>query len=125
MKPVNMAKSFLLAIVIVGCVHGPVKLNTEPTTSAIRAADEVGAAKVPQAALHLQLAKEELEQAKGLAEKGKKEEAEGMLLRADADAELSVSLSHQEAAKMEAEQALEKVRKLEEESKLPTKGGNP
>ena len=41
------------------------------------------------------------------------------------DAELSVSLSHEEAAKTEANQAREKVRQLEEESKLPKKGENP
>jgi len=64
------------------------------STSGIRAAEEAGAAKVPQASLHLQLAKEELELANGLAEKGKKEEASSMLLRAEADAELAVVLSH-------------------------------
>jgi len=54
------------AAIGLGCASSP-PLRTEASTSGIRAAEEVGAAKVPQASLHLQLAKEELEHAKALA----------------------------------------------------------
>ena len=54
----------------------------------------------------------ELELAKGLAAKGKKEEAESMLLRAEADADLSIVLSHGDAEKSEAMAAVERVRQL-------------
>src|SRR5450830_496156 len=77
--------------IIAGCANVP--LRTEASTSGIRAAEEAGAAKVPQASLHLQLAKEELDLAKGLAAKGEKEQAASMLLRAEADVELAVVLS--------------------------------
>src|SRR5450830_299794 len=86
---------FAMAVVatafVAGCAKAP--LRTEASTSGIRAAEEAGAAKVPQASLHLQLAKEELELAKGLAAKGEKEQAASMLLRAEADVELAVVLS--------------------------------
>ena len=98
-----------------GCASDP-PLRTEASTSGIRAAEEVGAAKVPQASLHLQLAKEELELAKGLAAKGKKEEAASMLLRAEADAELAVVLSHGDAEKSEAMAAVERVRQLRKDN---------
>ncbi|HEY5497372.1 MAG TPA: hypothetical protein VIK19_03465, partial [Syntrophales bacterium] len=92
---------FAVAVVatafVAGCASTPLK--TEASTSGIRAAEEAGAAKVPQASLHLQLAKEELELAKGLAAKGDKKEAKSMLLRAEADAELAVVLSHGDAEK--------------------------
>src|ERR1035437_6570064 len=95
---------FILAVAatttLSGCASAP--LRTEGSTSGIRAAEEAGAAKVPQASLHLQLAKEELESAKGLSAKGEKEKAASMLMRAEADAELAVVLSHKDAEKSEA-----------------------
>jgi hypothetical protein len=100
---------------IVGCASAPLR-TTEATTSGIRAAEEAGAAKVPQASLHLQLAREELERAKELNAKGDKEEAASMLLRAEADAELAVTLSHEDKEKAEARAAIERVRQLRQEN---------
>ena len=54
---------------LAGCGSSP-EVNKEASTSAIRAAEESGASKVPSASLYLQLAKEELEFAKGLAANG-------------------------------------------------------
>jgi hypothetical protein len=109
---------FTVAIVataiVAGCASAP--LRTEASTSGIRAAEESGAAKVPQASLHLQLAKEELELAKGLAKKGATEEAASMLLRSEADAELAVVLSHGNAEKLEAMAAVERVRQLRQDN---------
>lgn len=109
---------FVLAVVattiVVGCANAP--LRTEKSTSGIRAAEEVGAAKVPQASLHLQLAKEELAKAKVLFTKGDKEEAASMLLRADADAELAIVLSHEDAEKTEANEAMTRVRQLRQDN---------
>lgn len=122
MKHVNismLAECVLFAVVIAGCGSSPVVVNQEASTSAIRAAEEVGAANVPSASLYLQLAKEELENAKVLAAKGDKEQAESMLLRAQADAELAVALSRGDAAKKEATQALERVRKLRQDNQSP------
>lgn len=102
------------AVIVAGCANAP--LRTEAATSGIRAAEEAGAIKVPQASLCLQLAKEELELAKGLAAKGKKEEAASMLSRAEADAELAVVLSHEGAEKSEAMAAMERVRQLRQDN---------
>ena len=121
MRHLNMAMlagSVLFAGVIAGCGSSPA-LNKEPTTSAIRAAEEVGASTVPSASLYLQLAKEELEKAKALAVKGEKEQAESMLLRAQADGELAVALSRGDADKTEATQAIERVRQLRQDNQLP------
>ena len=100
--------------IVAGCASAP--LRTEASTSGIRAAEEAGAAKVPQASLHLQIAKEELELARGLAARGEKEKAASMLLRAEADAELAVVLSHGDAEKSEAEAAVERVRQLRKDN---------
>jgi regulator of protease activity HflC (stomatin/prohibitin superfamily) len=112
-----LAGSMLFAIVIAGCGSSP-SLNKEPTTSAIRAAEEVGAASVPSASLYLQLAKEGLEKAKGLAAKGEKEQAESMLLRAQADGELAVALSRGDADRTEATNAIDRVRQLRKDNPI-------
>jgi type IV pilus biogenesis protein CpaD/CtpE len=117
-----MKKSISLTILMVvglalfsGCASAP-PLRTEASTSGIRAAEEAGAVNVPQASLHLQLAKEELELAKGLSTKGEKERAASMLLRAEADAELAVELSHGDAEKAESKAAVERVRQLRQDN---------
>jgi len=106
------AVAVVAVIIVAGCANAP--LRTEASMSGIRAAEEAGAAKVPQASLHLQ--KEELELAKGLAVKGEKEEAASMLSRAEADAELAVVLSHEDAEKSKAMEAVERVRQFQQEN---------
>ena len=75
-----LSGSVLISAMIAGC-GSSAPLNKEASTSAIRAAEEVGAPNVPTASLYLQLAKEEQENAKALAAKGDKEEAESMQFR--------------------------------------------
>jgi uncharacterized protein YpmB len=109
-----LAVAVVAAAIVAGCASAPV--STEASTSGIRAAEEAGAAKVPQASLYLQLAKEELDLAKGMSKEGKKNEAASMLVRAEADAELAVALSRGDAEKLEAQAAAERVRKLRQEN---------
>jgi hypothetical protein len=96
------------------CASTP--LRTETSTSGIRAAEEVGAANVPRAALHLQLAKEELVRAEALAASGRGHEGASWLLRAEADAELSLALSRADAEKTEARAAVARVQQLRKEN---------
>jgi Na+(H+)/acetate symporter ActP len=124
MNKVRLTVFLLFAALIAGCASTPVVVNKEASTSAIRAAEEVGASKVPSASLYLQLAKEELENAKVLATKSNKEQSESMLSRAQADAELAVALSHGDADKKEAALALERVGKLRQDNQLPQKGSD-
>jgi hypothetical protein len=112
-----VAGSLVFAGVMTGCGTSP-ELNKEASTSAIRAAEEVGASTVPTAALYLQLAKEELESAKALSTKGEKEQAESMLSRSQADGELAVALSRGDADKTEATKAIERVRQLRQDNQL-------
>ena len=111
---IAFAMAFAAAAIGAGCSIAP--LRTEASTSGIRAAEEAGAARLPQASLHLQLAKEELDLARELSAKGEKEQAASMLLRAEADAELAVTLSHGDAERLEAEKAMERVRQLRQDN---------
>ena len=109
-----LAVAFVATGIAAGCAS--TGLSTEASTSGIRAAEEVGAAKVPQASLHLQLAKEELGKAKQLAANGEKAQAKSMLTRAEADSEMAVALAREEAEKVEALAAVERVRQLKLEN---------
>lgn len=113
-KMTVLAVAIAMTAIAAGCANAP--LRTEKSTSGIRAAEEVGAAGVPQAALHLQLAKEELERARVLASNDEKEMATSMLARAEVDAELAVALSKEDAEKLEARKAIARVQKLRQEN---------
>ncbi|HEY3359695.1 MAG TPA: DUF4398 domain-containing protein [Polyangia bacterium] len=84
----------------------------ESSSAAIRAAEEVGAPKVPQAALHLQLAREQTQHARAALAKGERSDAEGLLMRAQADADLAVALSREDTSKRQAQEAVDQVRTL-------------
>jgi multidrug resistance efflux pump len=107
---------FLVLVVATAC-GGTQVLKTDASASAIRAAEESGAAKVPRASLHLQLAKEEMDRSQKLAKAGEKEQATSYLARAEVDAELAVVLAHEDTEKSAAAQAVERVRKLQQENR--------
>jgi hypothetical protein len=88
--------------------------KAESSSAAIRAAEEVGATHTPDAALHLQLAKEQFEHARMLTDKKDREWAERLRMRAQVDAELSLALARTESEKAEAMAAIEKVKTLKE-----------
>ncbi len=109
--------ALLFAFVAAGCAGSDPPLQTESSTSAISTAEAVGAKDVPQAALHLQLAREELAQAKSLADKGDKDKADSMLLRAEADAELAALLSKEQTEQTAAAEAMARVRQLQNDNR--------
>jgi hypothetical protein len=93
--------SIAIGLVTVGMGCGAATLPPEQlaaTQSSLRAAQELGATNVPQADLHLRLAKEEVAQAQKFAEDGDEDLGKMQLDRAKADAELSVALARQATA---------------------------
>jgi hypothetical protein len=87
-------------------------LGAEDSAGAIRAAEEVGAAHNPEAALHLQLAKEQFEHARKLTSADDQPKSTRLLIRARADADLALALTRASTEKLEAQAALEKVKTL-------------
>jgi hypothetical protein len=81
--------------------------------AAIRGAIEISAnASPPRAALHLQLAQEQVDKAKRYIADGLNQRAELALRQAQADAELAIALARNEEMKKRAEAARAKVDKL-------------
>jgi hypothetical protein len=110
-----------LLLGVAGCA-GAQKVPTEALVDSqvsIRAAEEAGAIQVPDAARHLELAKEQTREARELLDDGKREEAALYLQRAEADAELAVALAREAPARAEAQRAKEQVQALQRSGSQP------
>jgi regulator of protease activity HflC (stomatin/prohibitin superfamily) len=107
MNMMAMVGSVLFSAVIGwGCASSPPALNE--SASSMRSS----------ASLYRQLAKEEVENARKLSANGEGEQAESMLLRAQADSELAAALSRTDADKTESAQLVEQVRQLRQYNRL-------
>jgi type IV pilus biogenesis protein CpaD/CtpE len=115
-----MAKRILALAVFIAlarCASAPVNTDRLSSTEApIRAAEELGATRVPEAALELRLAQDQMEQAKQFLRNGDKQHADMLLLRAQADAELAVALAKEAPLEAEAMNAAEQVKALQRSS---------
>ncbi len=98
----------VVSAVAMGCASYPAPTeHLANSMAAIRGAQEVGAPQVPQAALHLKLAEDQVAQAKELIKDGKNERADYMTLRAYNDASLALALTREEQARNKGKQAVE------------------
>lgn len=114
MAPQFKLTGTIMLLLSVGCAStsAPSPEMTASSSASIRAAEEVGATHTPEAALHLQLAKEEFERARTMTGSGDKARADRLLMRAEADAELSLALARSETEKAEASGAIAQVKTL-------------
>jgi hypothetical protein len=104
---------FLLIAGVGACATAVPHQNAEGPAAAIRSAEEVGAARVPEAALRLQLAKEQLERARAMTAQDERPQAARLLMRSQADAELALALARSSAARAEAQKAKDKMKNME------------
>jgi hypothetical protein len=114
MRASNIWLSSLVALTACGGAQLNQKRATEVQASVL-AAEQVGANDQPKAALHLQLAKEQVEEAKRLAADGDESSSNLLLERAKVDAELALQLAQTEREQESARQAWEKIRDLKRE----------
>jgi hypothetical protein len=107
---------FTVLLASSACASFPVPTETMANSLAsVRAAEELGAAEVPKAALELQLANEAVAKAERLIEEGDNEEAHYMALRAAHDADLAIALVRENKARSEAEQAKQSLEETQSE----------
>ncbi|MFO0760156.1 MAG: DUF4398 domain-containing protein [Byssovorax sp.] len=90
----------------------PLDRVTAPEAS-LSAAEALGAENSSQAQLHLQLAREQLDKGKKLLAAGDSEEAQLLLMRADADAQLAQALAKENTAEAAAQQLRDQVTALQ------------
>ncbi len=113
------ATAALLVLAATGCGSSlPVDAVAQPQAE-IRAAEEAGAQDVPQAALHLKMAKDQLSVGSRAASEGHDQQAARAYARAKADAELAVLLARHAAVSKKLQEATDKTNALASSS--PTK----
>lgn len=96
---------FVIATCAAGCAHYPApNEQVAKSMAAVRGAEEAGAGSVPQAALQLKLAQEEIQQANKLIADDENRRAEDKAQRAAHDAELAVALAHAHTAEAKLSQ---------------------
>jgi hypothetical protein len=114
----------IAALGLVACGGAPPPHERAASSqAAIRAATEVNAQQVPQAALHLKLAQEQLEKGKALMADGDNERAAFALMRAQADAELALALARENKTRVDAQVIIDRVRAAR--GPAPTSALNP
>jgi pyridoxal biosynthesis lyase PdxS len=105
---------------IAGCAGSPApNAKVASSEAAIRAAQETGSGNVPQAALHLKLAEEQLASAKALIRDNENKRAEYVLMRTQADAELAIALSHVAVSNVQAGTAVDEARAVRSGTPTP------
>ena len=98
----------------VGCVttSHPSSIRIDSSEAAIRSARDLGAERIPDAAVHLELAQRQLDQAHRYIDEGDDNNARWMLVRADADAHLALALTRETRTREAAEEMAARVRDL-------------
>ena len=99
------------ALGLMACGSAPPPHERQASSqAAIRAATETNAQQVPQAALHLKMAQEQLDKGKALMADGDNSRASYVLMRSQADADLALALSHENKTRTEAQAMVDRVR---------------
>jgi hypothetical protein len=110
-----MNQKLMLSLVFIGltgCATVQIPPDRlESSEASIRGAEEMGAANVPAAKLHVQLARDQTAQAKKLALDGDKR-ALLVLARAESDAELALGLAREVSVRGEAQRAADDLNAL-------------
>lgn len=108
----------VLGVTAAACGGGQLnQARVAEVQSSVRAAEAVGANDQPRAALHLQLARDEMAAARRLADEGEEEEAALVLERARVDAELAMQLAKTEQEQQKARQAWQKIQEMQKEQR--------
>lgn len=103
----------ILATSLIGCASVDLPSNVESPIGKIAAAEERSVSNNPQAELHLQLAKDAIEESSRLQKADDERGAKLALMRANADAELALAMLRRDAASSEVEQVQGEIKQLE------------
>jgi len=102
-----------LPLCLLGCASSKPVEKEADSKAAVRTAQELGAEDVPQSALYLELAKQQIATAEKLMKDGEQEQAARFLERAKADAELAIALAKAEDERTIAEDTAKRVEQIQ------------
>jgi hypothetical protein len=104
-------------LAVAGCSGAPVPAERLASAeAATRGAAEVGAEATPQASLHLKMARDQIAHARSLMKQGDNDQASLTLSRAEADAELALTLARETAARTEASAVMQEAHALRQQT---------
>src|SRR5690606_26225336 len=106
-----------LATLTTACTQSPEpRTALTETQSEVSVAEATGAQKVPEASLHLKMAKDGVAQAQRLMNEKKYDEARAVHHRAQLDAKLATSLTREQEAKVKAQEQSDRLKSLNQSS---------
>jgi type IV pilus biogenesis protein CpaD/CtpE len=113
-SPARSKLALAVALTVAGCATSPrpTEARVAASEAAIQRAVDVGADRVPDAAIHLGLAEQQLADARRCLDDGEDDRASWLLVRADADAHLAQALAHEAETRKAAEEIAARVRDL-------------
>jgi hypothetical protein len=107
MTPVLTA---LCLVTIAGCASRPIPADKYARSqAAVKAAEELNAENEPEAALHLKLARQQLDEGKRLMKDGDNKNAALVLLRAESDGEAALNIARAKTAQVEAQRTIKQI----------------
>jgi hypothetical protein len=119
-SPLLMAAMVASIVAVSACAsHEAPTKQLADSEAAVRTATVLGARDTPDAALHLDLAKDRLAKAKSLSARGESDSAKLLLEEAKADAELAVALTREEQAETDARNAQQELRSVPKDASQP------
>ncbi len=102
-----------LAVALTACGSSPMPTaRAASSEAAVRSAHEVGASAIPEAALHVRMAEDQLRTANKLIKDGEAEKADLFLRRSQADAELAIGITRATKAKQASDAAQSKLQSI-------------
>ncbi|NMO18416.1 DUF4398 domain-containing protein [Pyxidicoccus fallax] len=106
----------LLCLTVVGCagqrvIPVPNERRVEAEAS-LKAAEGAGASRVPEAARHLEFARQQIADAERLLVEGEQEAAELRFMQADADADLAHALARSVPIQRQADRAVQQAESI-------------
>lgn len=118
--------TLVVGVGLAGCAHTAVPTDQLAAAQAnISRAEQVGAAQNPDAAYHLRLAHQQLDEGQKLIANEDNLEASYVLKRSAADGELAMAIANYGTASSEAEQARARLQSLRERANSPSSGTVP
>jgi len=120
MKAKTLSLMLIGSLAAIGCGGSSIPVaKVADSQATIRAAEEAGAQKNPQASLHLKLARDQLRKAQILINDDENERAGLFLNQAQADAELALALAHESTERNATRVSQIRVQELQQGQPAP------
>lgn len=107
-----------IVALLAGCATAPPMQQLSAASAAVGAAHEAGADSDAQAKAHLDQAQQEIAQARAAMDAGDNENANGLLIRAQADGQLAAAVAHETRFRLEADDVSRRAEALRRQNQL-------